>query len=1062
MNVSAGYGTDPMITTASRGRAVAILRGLGSAIAVLAIIVGIPLALWVFVGWPLPHELPSWSRLYSAIANGDIPDRFWIGALAILMWVAWAAFTASVVLEAIAQVRGWAVSIRGPRLTQAGAARLVTAIVIMLTLFGTARSRSTAAAAPSLQLLDRPVATATAPRFEADPATPPAPVPAPVDSAPSWTVQRTDTLWHIAETTLGDGERWPEIFALNVGRPQPDGQSLQEAWTIQPGWNLTLPGDAHLPAAPAPSPAGTGSGPAADGATWTLGPGDSLWSIAQHTTGDGALWPEIWALNEGHPQPDGRLLTDPDVIQDGTMLVLPTSTAPPSHDQTRPAPNGNAAPKEPSGPALPNPEPAPAPAPTTGSTTTPTLPTRPPAAEPRAAPQVPMPGPPTSKPPPDSFPPPQAPAVPIAPPPGSSNGRTRPPGSPTPGPQTTAPQQSAARAQRSDADGESPLLLFAELAAGGLTTAGAVLTIRRLRRAQQRHRSTGETIRLPDDDLAREEAKLRAGADIDGLEWLQLVLRTLGTGPSQPACPAQLVRADGCSVDIAFPSPPGCPPPELWIESGDRVWSFDEAATDEQVVDVAERGQSPFSLLVPWGRSDAGEVLIDLEAPGVMWLTGDDDARNAVLDGLLHSASTQDWNSPIEVLCCGFDDVPRLPNVRNVPALAVALEEVEQRRKTAVCDLETVGASSPFEARTSQAFAAWSPLLVLAKEGATVEDVERLDNLAREPHPCAAVVLTQEPEGEVVGWSATAEADGTVTIEQLGLTVTGHGLAPNAATACSDLIETALDTESWAEPSPALASPVTAPLPVDNAQFVARILGTVDVVDANGNPVDIPRSRAEELVVYLAVHGEPVSLRRLDEDLWPDATTATRNKALSEARLALGEIDGSPLLLPVAERRVELTAVTTDWHRLRELAAWGTAHPGPEGDEALGHAVSLIRGMPFESGRGQFNWTASIEQRVISDASDAAAALAERRLDAEDSAGAEEAARSGLAVAPGDERCWRLLLQSAHLAGDARKVDLVAADLQRALEEYLEPFGTLDPETIEVLARVRPRRRDSA
>lgn len=33
-----------------------------------------------------------------------------------------------------------------------------------------------------------------------------------------------DSLWRIAQRTLGDGLRWPEIFDLNKGKPQPNGR----------------------------------------------------------------------------------------------------------------------------------------------------------------------------------------------------------------------------------------------------------------------------------------------------------------------------------------------------------------------------------------------------------------------------------------------------------------------------------------------------------------------------------------------------------------------------------------------------------------------------------------------------------------------------------------------------------------------------------------------------------------------------------------------------------------------------------------------------------------------
>ena len=55
------------------------------------------------------------------------------------------------------------------------------------------------------------------------------------------TVQRGDSLWRIAARNLGSGERWKEIFDLNVGKTQADGRSLRNPDLILVGWVLELP-----------------------------------------------------------------------------------------------------------------------------------------------------------------------------------------------------------------------------------------------------------------------------------------------------------------------------------------------------------------------------------------------------------------------------------------------------------------------------------------------------------------------------------------------------------------------------------------------------------------------------------------------------------------------------------------------------------------------------------------------------------------------------------------------------------------------------------------------------
>ena len=56
-------------------------------------------------------------------------------------------------------------------------------------------------------------------------------------------VQRGDTLWSLAETHLGSGERWPQIWALTKGISQPDGRRSLEPSKIRVGWTVRVPAD---------------------------------------------------------------------------------------------------------------------------------------------------------------------------------------------------------------------------------------------------------------------------------------------------------------------------------------------------------------------------------------------------------------------------------------------------------------------------------------------------------------------------------------------------------------------------------------------------------------------------------------------------------------------------------------------------------------------------------------------------------------------------------------------------------------------------------------------------
>lgn len=291
-------------------------RGVLALVILLALVVGMPAALWglgrslrPFAGLGLPN-------LVSALTSPDDGSLF-IAALLLIAWVAWLVFAVSVVLELVSFARG----VPTPRLLwlklpQQGAAALVATAALLVTP-GTALLAGPVA---------RPVSVATnlgdsaggwvpvAIEFEAA-----------VDAAgsevsrrhPTVAVQRHDTLWSLAEAHLGAGERFREIVALNVGRPQPDGRTLTDARWIYPGWVLRLPTDARTTSE---SSAAAGS---VSAEVYTVQPGDTLSEIADDKLGDAHRYGEVYKLNEGRRQSDGLKLSDPDEIQPGWRLTLP-------------------------------------------------------------------------------------------------------------------------------------------------------------------------------------------------------------------------------------------------------------------------------------------------------------------------------------------------------------------------------------------------------------------------------------------------------------------------------------------------------------------------------------------------------------------------------------------------------------------------------------------------------------------------------------------------------------------------------------------------------------------
>ncbi len=84
-----------------------------------------------------------------------------------------------------------------------------------------------------------------------------------------------------------------------------------------------------------PSPAASPGNSPAPVKYYVVGPPNDgqrefLFEIAAETLGDGLRYVEIFELNLGRPQPDGRRLVNPTIIEPGWILLLPPDASGPS------------------------------------------------------------------------------------------------------------------------------------------------------------------------------------------------------------------------------------------------------------------------------------------------------------------------------------------------------------------------------------------------------------------------------------------------------------------------------------------------------------------------------------------------------------------------------------------------------------------------------------------------------------------------------------------------------------------------------------------------------------
>ncbi|MBE1877546.1 LysM peptidoglycan-binding domain-containing protein [Myceligenerans pegani] len=372
------------------GLAGRVVRGVLSVALLLALVVGIPIALWAF-GVPLLGGDLSWARFVSVMSTPDVTGEVVLSLVTVVGWVAWATFALAVLVEFVAVVRG----VRAPRLRGLGLQQRLAAVLVGAVVAMVLATPTTGEAVASSQVVDPvdgrsadPVASSVLESHPGDGTADPTagstpanadrhggqaagPEASPVkltktraetkaESArassdanrKTYTVQPGDSLWRIAQETLGDGTRFKEIAHLNYGAQQDDGRALDGSHWVRPGWVLTLPDDASGPSvhqavdaafaedlAPAGDVAPVSEVRPAGTRDVTVQRGDTLWGIAEEELGDGAKYPELYEASRSTTQPDGRRLTDPDLIYPGWQVTVPAADeAETSASDVEPAP----------------------------------------------------------------------------------------------------------------------------------------------------------------------------------------------------------------------------------------------------------------------------------------------------------------------------------------------------------------------------------------------------------------------------------------------------------------------------------------------------------------------------------------------------------------------------------------------------------------------------------------------------------------------------------------------------------------------------------------------------
>lgn len=1013
------------------------IKALG-ALGVLALLVGgPPVMLVAFVGNPWPPGGVSMDQ--------PLTDEAIIGVLAVLAWFLWGQLLVCIVVETAAAIgnRGIDVRVPGAFGFQQDLARvLVTAVVLAIgsgtiSTFG-AGPASAATTAPQVSAAPVQAAPAAAPVVEQAPEV--------VDTI---IVEHGDTLWGLAEEHLGDGEKFTQIVSLNEGQPMRGGRVFRSSEPLMPGWELKMPAAASSAA----------NQSKAEDTQVEVHVGDSLWAIAEEQYGDGEDWPKIWKANDGERQVDGRTLSDPDLIQPGWNLTVPSEKA-------SSATSAN-------------------PAPPQGSTQAPAPP--PAAAAPPAAEAVPEGA---------SEPAPQAASEP-APAPGT--------GAASSAPTVTERASESAKdlAVVDDVnDGTGlPSWVMNGLLGGGALLAGSLLLVLRVRRAgQHRSRRPGRSIAptLPELIHAEKSVTVAGSSTIATVELVETLLVRLAASLAAkvvelPSLAA--VEVTGLAVALHLRTP-ATAPGDPWVVSDDGLlWVVDAEVDLDLIGPHYPDSPAPWPLLVTIGQDDRdASWMLNLEDLNVV-VTGDEVAGADFARFVAAEVSCNPWSkhTALDVIGIAHEVAAMSPDrvTIHTEATAAAANAVAE----AVSTIDRLGAARidtpTARARQNDADPWLSRLLIVDRPG-DVAELEQLMKLIKDHHgrTATAVLLPGAERGR--GFEIHIDERRQLTIPSVNLTVKAVGLTSAEAHGCAALLAQAdsladeavpdlAGDQEWQPMADAMGSlrdqyrvsrsattiePSASVLPEADEEYTRAAATTVTDLNAvapkvtqavreevaaadpaldadlqeweadscirprltllgpvvartSGTALDRRRPFYTELFAYLATRpygattdevatAFDLNAARVRTDVnklrdWLGADPVTGHKFLPAAREA-----------PMAQERgtgvYQVIDALVDVDLFRRLRLRGESH-GPAGIDDLERALQLVTGRPFEKLRpGGWGWLLEgdrLDQHMVCAIADVAHVVVTHNLHAGDLESARTAAGIAVMAAP-DEEVTRL------------------------------------------------------
>lgn len=948
-------------------------------------------------------------------------------------------------------------------------------------------------------------------------------------------VETPSDAWNLAEQHLGDGMRWRDLWTHNRHTVQPDGQRWTDAEaTIPAGWELVIPDDMPAPTPPAPAPAPPSSSRpigevevAPGDHFWQLAEAQltQAWGRPATTTEISTYWHQLVEANRDRLAPPGH----PDVIYPGQTFVTPEAGHDPlvSAEAIEVTPEANAEPTTPTNPATDDADDADADdahAPTGPSgtaddadaagapatTDTPaTDETR--SAQPTAPQRVgdPTAGTVTEAEEPSDDPTPATPPSTVAPLPGT--------GEEEGAAQSTAPDAGAVPAapeaddsatttststdvdqpaatdttelplsaesavsshQQSEQDGshvesdQSRVPAAPLLGVAGTVVAVALLRAWRTRQARRAAQLPLDVIPPPLPAGSRPVVReILNRSDDEAVDRLDAAMAHLAAGlrprGGQPCVQPKLVQVTGDRIEVLLDRAEPATPAGWRPQASGMIWTLD---ADIELPEPDPDAVPPIPALVTIGTGDS-DILIDLEAYGIVSLTGDPDACWALARSMLLEISARaEGIIGIEVVGDNLQDT-----VADLDGVSVAdsWDTVDTHTIASSANMLDAGRwPHSFAARASgQVWYGWEPAVWITAHHDHPHYQATIEAVAARPGSGSAIVVAGDDPGH--GLRIDLAADGTFEIPDLGLTGTAQQIQRETVDQVVDLLEDAdnmvvAQTFDFPATTTGLVddeSAVVASAIVDDTyedpafDVIVRVCGAIQV-QGGKEPLN---ARETAVAAYIALNGER-DLSQIRDAVWDGADVSVKRvrNVISSLRLKVGDA----IYYPEPGRLRAGDNLVTDLELIRRRLAYAQHQVDPEARAAtlrgaLGWVTAKVCTFSTTaSGNWGWididNWTANAESLVGAVASE----LATLYLDLDDSDGAGWAAQHGITATGPREQLTLLLVQAYELAGD----EPAAAAALRSYQRHIDDLGldAMSEPLAEALARHLPGRRDRA